>query len=215
MAAGLPLASVTTSAEHAAPVPPFAAGQTRSWDFACAAEAVATSATSAAAPTAAPFWMRRLKTPSLPPCGIEVARTVRIGKMRECSSASRIRTVGRLVVMEQTTLPSPFGPIRLRADAAGLRELAFVEHAEPSGTPPSGLLAEATDQLEAYFAGERTAFELPLAPVGTPFHERVWALVSAIGHGETATYGELAAQLGARPPPAPSARRTDATRSRS
>jgi methylated-DNA-[protein]-cysteine S-methyltransferase len=100
------------------------------------------------------------------------------------------------MVMQQTILPTPFGPIRLRADAAGLRELAFAEDAEPSGTPPSGLLAEAGDQLEAYFAGERTAFELPLAPVGTPFHERVWALVSAIGHGETATYGELAARLG-------------------
>jgi methylated-DNA-[protein]-cysteine S-methyltransferase len=117
--------------------------------------------------------------------------------MRERSSASRIRTVGRLVVMQQTTLPSPFGPIRLHADAVGLRELAFVADAEPSAAPPSGLLAEAADQLEAYFAGERTAFDLPLAPVGTKFHERVWALVSAIGHGETATYGELAARLGA------------------
>jgi methylated-DNA-[protein]-cysteine S-methyltransferase len=100
------------------------------------------------------------------------------------------------MVMQQTILPSPFGPIRLRADAAGLRRLAFAEDAGPSGTPPTGLLTEARDQLEAYFAGERTAFELPLAPVGTPFHERVWALVSAIGHGETATYGELAARLG-------------------
>jgi methylated-DNA-[protein]-cysteine S-methyltransferase len=99
------------------------------------------------------------------------------------------------MVMQQTILPSPFGPIRLRADDVGLRELAFAEYAEPSGAP-TGLLAEASDQLAAYFAGERTTFDLPLAPVGTPFHERVWALVSAIGHGETATYGELAAQLG-------------------
>jgi methylated-DNA-[protein]-cysteine S-methyltransferase len=98
--------------------------------------------------------------------------------------------------MQQTMLPTPFGPIRLRADAAGLRELAFVDDAAAAAPPPAGLLAEARDQLEAYFAGERTAFELPLAPVGTPFHERVWALVSAIGHGETASYGELAARLG-------------------
>jgi methylated-DNA-[protein]-cysteine S-methyltransferase len=98
--------------------------------------------------------------------------------------------------MQQTMLPTPFGPIRLRADAAGLRELAFVDDGAAAAPAPAGLLAEARDQLEAYFAGERTAFELPLAPVGTPFHERVWALVSAIGHGETASYGELAARLG-------------------
>jgi methylated-DNA-[protein]-cysteine S-methyltransferase len=100
--------------------------------------------------------------------------------------------------MQQTTLPTPFGPIRLRADAAGLRELAFAADADAAAAAPAraGLLGEARDQLEAYFAGERTAFELPLAPVGTPFHERVWALVSAIGHGETASYGELAARLG-------------------
>ena len=99
------------------------------------------------------------------------------------------------MVMQQTTLPTPFGPIRLRADAAGLRELAFVPGEDATASPP-GLLTEARDQLEAYFAGERTTFELPLAPVGTPFHERVWALVRAIGHGETATYGELAVRLG-------------------
>jgi methylated-DNA-[protein]-cysteine S-methyltransferase len=98
--------------------------------------------------------------------------------------------------MQQTTLPTPFGSIRVRADAAGLRELAFTGDAPAAAPAPAGVLAEARDQLEAYFAGERTAFELPLAPVGTPFHERVWALVSAIGHGETATYGELAARLG-------------------
>jgi methylated-DNA-[protein]-cysteine S-methyltransferase len=98
--------------------------------------------------------------------------------------------------MQQTILPPPFGPICLRADAAGLRELAFVDAAAPAAPAAAGLLGEAREQLEAYFAGERTAFELPLAPVGTPFHARVWALVSAIGHGETATYGELAARLG-------------------
>jgi methylated-DNA-[protein]-cysteine S-methyltransferase len=104
--------------------------------------------------------------------------------------------VSRLKVMQQTILPTPFGPIRLRADAVGLRELAFVDDTAPAAPAPAGLLAEAREQLEAYFAGERTAFELPLAPVGTAFHARVWALVSAIGHGETATYGELAARLG-------------------
>jgi methylated-DNA-[protein]-cysteine S-methyltransferase len=116
--------------------------------------------------------------------------------MRVTPTASRIRSVKRLMVMQQTIVPTPFGPIRVRADAAGLRQLAFVTDADGAGAAPHGLLAEARDQLEAYFAGELTTFELPLAPVGTPFHERVWAQVSAIAHGRTATYGELAAQLG-------------------
>jgi methylated-DNA-[protein]-cysteine S-methyltransferase len=98
--------------------------------------------------------------------------------------------------MRQTTIPTPFGTVRLRADAAGLRELSFVDDPPDASPVRDGVLGEARDQLDAYFAGERTTFDLPLAPVGTPFHERVWALVSAIEHGRTATYGELAARLG-------------------
>jgi methylated-DNA-[protein]-cysteine S-methyltransferase len=98
--------------------------------------------------------------------------------------------------MQHTTLPTPLGPVRLRADEAGLRELAFVDEAPAGAAPPAGLLAEAAEQLEADFAGERRAFELPLAPVGTPFHERVWALVAAVRYGTTTTYGALAASLG-------------------
>lgn len=98
--------------------------------------------------------------------------------------------------MHETTFPTPLGHVRLRAAADAVRELAFA--AGPTGPAPRrGLLAEARDQLEAYFAGERTAFELPLAPAGTDFDLRVWAAVAAIPHGRTASYGELAARLGA------------------
>jgi methylated-DNA-[protein]-cysteine S-methyltransferase len=58
------------------------------------------------------------------------------------------------------------------------------------------VLAEAARQLEAYFARELKDFDLPLAPDGTPFQQRVWAALRRIGYGETATYGELAARLG-------------------
>ena len=54
----------------------------------------------------------------------------------------------------------------------------------------------ARDQIAAYFAGELRDFSLPLAPVGTPFQQRVWAALRAIPFGETRTYGQLAAQLG-------------------
>ncbi len=51
-------------------------------------------------------------------------------------------------------------------------------------------------QLAEYFAGERTAFELPLAPTGTPFQRDVWDALLAIPYGETRSYGELAAAVG-------------------
>ena len=99
--------------------------------------------------------------------------------------------------MYETTFPSPFGAVRLRAADGALRELAFVDGPGDPESPSDPVLAEVRTQLEAYFAGERTDFDLPLEPLGTPFDQRVWELVAAIPHGHTATYGELAAQLGA------------------
>jgi methylated-DNA-[protein]-cysteine S-methyltransferase len=54
-------------------------------------------------------------------------------------------------------------------------------------------------QLDAYFAGELTAFDIPLAARGTPFRERVWAALDRVAYGTTVTYGELAALAGLPP----------------
>jgi len=62
--------------------------------------------------------------------------------------------------------------------------------------PAPGAFADVTRQLEAYFAGELTAFDLDLAPRGTPFQERIWQALDSVRYGSTITYGELAAQLG-------------------
>ena len=58
------------------------------------------------------------------------------------------------------------------------------------------ILREGLRQLEAYFAGELAVFDLPLAPAGSPFQQRVYAAMSAIPKGETRTYGDLAKDLG-------------------
>ncbi len=55
---------------------------------------------------------------------------------------------------------------------------------------------EVIRQLQAYFAGELTVFDLDLAPGGTPFQQRVWRALDSVRYGTTVTYGELAAQLG-------------------
>lgn len=54
----------------------------------------------------------------------------------------------------------------------------------------------AADQLDAYFAGERTRFDLPLAPRGSEFQQRVWAALQEIPYGRTESYGELAERIG-------------------
>ena len=56
--------------------------------------------------------------------------------------------------------------------------------------------AEAKRQLAAYFAGRLTAFDLPLAPQGTPFQRRVWDELRRVPHGQTVSYGELARRIG-------------------
>ena len=54
----------------------------------------------------------------------------------------------------------------------------------------------AADQLDAYFAGELTRFDLPLAPHGSEFQRRVWAALQEIPYGRTESYDELAGRIG-------------------
>src|SRR5258706_16098362 len=70
--------------------------------------------------------------------------------------------------------------------------------------PQAALFGECARQLDAYLAGNRQGFDLPLAPEGTPFQERVWREIPRIPYGETITYAALARPAGsprsARPP---------------
>ncbi|MGW3206949.1 methylated-DNA--[protein]-cysteine S-methyltransferase [Streptomyces sp. NPDC001135] len=103
-----------------------------------------------------------------------------------------------------TVHPSPLGDLLLTGSvsASGLtlgslgvpgRHGAPAVRAEDRDDRP---FAEAHRQLEAYFAGRRTRFELPLAVTGTPFQRAVWQALDDIPHGTTTTYGALAARLG-------------------
>jgi methylated-DNA-[protein]-cysteine S-methyltransferase len=104
------------------------------------------------------------------------------------------------LALTHTTVDSPIGELLLVAEGDALREIRFDPRRVPEGARParSGVLAEATRQLREYAAGTRTAFDLPLRPAfGGPFERRVWALVAAIPHGATTTYGDLARRLDA------------------
>lgn len=99
---------------------------------------------------------------------------------------------------------TPVGPLTLVAAGAALTGLYMTEqrHRPPQesfgapadpGAPP---FAVAIAQLRAYFRGELTTFDLPLALRGTPFQRRVWAALCGIPYGETRSYGQLAEALG-------------------
>jgi methylated-DNA-[protein]-cysteine S-methyltransferase len=62
--------------------------------------------------------------------------------------------------------------------------------------PVTGFVKEVAAQLEQYFAGERTTFDLELDLRGTEFERRVWDEVRAIPYGCTATYAEIALRVG-------------------
>jgi methylated-DNA-[protein]-cysteine S-methyltransferase len=100
-----------------------------------------------------------------------------------------------------TTIESPVGDLLLIGDGERLLGLHMQEGRRPGHAPPdaktaSEPFAATREQLGEYFAGERTDFDLPLAPVGTPFQEEVWGALREIPYGETASYGELAERIG-------------------
>jgi len=71
---------------------------------------------------------------------------------------------------------------------------SFLEQGTPEGRP--GSVAKAEEQLEAYFAGELTDFDLPLDPQGTPWQTKVWWALAEIPFGETRSYGDIARRVG-------------------
>ena len=93
-------------------------------------------------------------------------------------------------------IDTPLGDVVLTADGTAITGLSFAGGAPPPGERDDARLAGAAAQVREYFAGERTAFDLPLRIEGSEFDRGVWKLVAGIGYGETATYGELAARLG-------------------
>jgi methylated-DNA-[protein]-cysteine S-methyltransferase len=98
-------------------------------------------------------------------------------------------------------MDSPFGRILLAANGRGLKHLNFQDGARPLAPGEDWRedavpFSEAIAQLKAYFRGESTRFDLQLAPGGTPFQQRVWRLLQAVPYGSTASYAQLAEQIG-------------------
>ena len=99
---------------------------------------------------------------------------------------------------------TPLGTILATAEGGSLTSVNFVgakytPHAgadwteDPDGAP----LKECARQLGEFFAGKRECFDLPLAPAGTQFQQRVWREIARVPFGGTITYAQLAARAGA------------------
>ena len=102
-----------------------------------------------------------------------------------------------------TVTESPIDDLRVVARGGMIAAIEFSPFVgSPSGEPigeradDNPLLRSAVDQLTAYFARDLKEFDLPLAPRGTAFQQRVWEQLLTIGYGETASYGLVARQLG-------------------
>jgi len=100
-----------------------------------------------------------------------------------------------------TMLPTPLGDLLLTGTAAGLTGLYMPPHKhaperQPGWVRDDDLFAGVRAQLQAYFAGKLSTFDVPLAAVGTAFQQRVWAALAEIPHGSTRSYGQIAARIG-------------------
>ncbi|RYJ06341.1 MAG: methylated-DNA--[protein]-cysteine S-methyltransferase [Actinomycetales bacterium] len=100
--------------------------------------------------------------------------------------------------MSTRWIDSPIGGLRLHVSAGLLTAIDF--DATPRGARAEHPLLDTVErQLDEYFAGRRTEFDLPLANDGTEFQQKVWGELQRIPFGETASYGQIAARLGYEP----------------
>lgn len=104
------------------------------------------------------------------------------------------------------TFATPIGPFACALDVTGaVAATVFGDLTVLRGRLPSCHLlddnrsdpaARVRQQLQEYFAGTRSSFDLPLSPRGTEFQRRVWAVLQGIPCGETRSYREIAAAIG-------------------
>lgn len=100
-------------------------------------------------------------------------------------------------------LPSPLGDLLLASDGQALTDLHILSGkfvptiaANWQEQAQHPVLAQTQQELAEYFAGQRQAFTLPLAPRGTAFQQAAWQALLDIPFGQTRSYGQQAAAMG-------------------
>ena len=102
------------------------------------------------------------------------------------------------MALHSLSMASPIGRLRLLAADGALVAVLLPDDPGPPApeAPRDPVLERARGQLAEYFAGARTAFDLPLRPAGTAFQREVWAVLQAIPFGETRSYANVARAVG-------------------
>jgi methylated-DNA-[protein]-cysteine S-methyltransferase len=99
-----------------------------------------------------------------------------------------------------TETDSPVGPLMLAGTADALAVISFENGRrvprQPDWERREAPFRETLAQLRAYFKGRLREFDLPLAPEGTAFEQKVWKALLKIPYGRTIAYGELARRIG-------------------
>jgi methylated-DNA-[protein]-cysteine S-methyltransferase len=99
--------------------------------------------------------------------------------------------------MRWRVVSTPIGDVSLAADGTGLCRVHFGRYEGQVAEPGYPVLARAAEQLDEYFAAQRTEFDLPLAELGgSDFERAVWGRLAEIPYGEMRTYGEVAKAVG-------------------
>jgi methylated-DNA-[protein]-cysteine S-methyltransferase len=87
---------------------------------------------------------------------------------------------------------APFGAVGIRTGDDAVLELVYLPPRFEARKPVGAVARLAAAQVKAYLKKPDFVFDLPLAPVGTPFQSRVWSAISAIPRGDVLTYGQVA-----------------------
>lgn len=98
--------------------------------------------------------------------------------------------------MDRILLDTPVGRMALECEGEALTALYLPNRPMEAVGVETPLLARGRAELAEYFQGKRRAFDLPLAPQGTPFQLRVWNELAKVPWGTVVTYGELAVRVG-------------------
>ncbi|GAA2527921.1 methylated-DNA--[protein]-cysteine S-methyltransferase [Rarobacter incanus] len=109
------------------------------------------------------------------------------------------------MIRRHIVVASPLGALTLVAQGQALVGLHFERQShfpdaaslgEAASLQSDSILAHVANELDEYFAGDRTTFSFEVQTFGDDFSERVWRLLRSIPYGETTTYGQLARAMG-------------------
>jgi len=90
---------------------------------------------------------------------------------------------------------SPIGELLIAYDDSHILSARF-DREQHEEYRPNAVITQCIKELDEYFAGTRAKFDVAVNPHGTDFQKAAWVALCTIGHGKTASYGEIAAKIG-------------------